>query len=337
MGRIGRLIARRYIKDLPEDPRYVGAIDLCLTGSIAYMMRYDSVHEKASLSISDNDDIIRRGSHDIASFYGFDPSKLPWDDFGIDIVLECTGLFRDHAELSRHLRARVSRAVISAPPSNLDNGIVMDENEDNYAPAMDSTIFATFRTISPLAPAARELHDSFGIELLTTATLRTYAPGQKLINMSARKKHRGRTVNATMQVMPCLVGEIYAAAVRTPLLDGALIDITAIVENDGTDKTVNATLGEAAEEISPGILGCSEEDLTSVDIIGDSRLSTIGAQSNRVMTRAAKVMVWRDNKHGRSCCMLALAALVVGKNGMQQRRGRGLLGNGSKRRNRPGH
>jgi len=325
MGRIGRLIARRFAERPPEGLQLLAANDLCSTDNIAYLMRYDSVHGRSPFSVQVDEEVIHCGYQDIRMFHNADPSALPWKELGVDIVLECTGLFRDRNEAAKHIAAGARKVIISAPSSNVDRSIVLGVNEGDYDPAKDDVISGASCTTNSLAPVAKVLYDAFGIEQLMATTIHSYTSSQKLVDTPARKKRRGRAAalslvptstgaaNATVQVMPYLQGRVYATAVRVPIPDGAITDITAMVERETTTEEVNDALRRAAEGPMEGILGYSEEDLVSIDIIGDSRSSIIDAQSTKALGRAVKVMAWYDNEYGYSCRMLDLAAYIAGK------------------------
>lgn len=325
MGRIGRIIARRYTEHPPEGIDLVAANDLCSTDNIAYLMRYDSVHGRSAFPVRPDGEVIRCGSRDIRMYHQADPAQLPWEELGVDIVLECTGLFRDRTEAAKHIGAGASKVIISAPSSNVDRSIVLGVNEGDYDPRTDEVVSAASCTTNSLAPVAKVLDDAFGIELLMATTIHSYTSSQKLVDSPARKKRRGRAAalslvptstgaaNATVQVMPRLEGRVYATAMRVPIPDGAITDITAMVERDATEEEVNRALRQAAEGPLEGILGYSEEDLVSIDIIGDSRSSIVDAPSTKVLGRAIKVMAWYDNEYGYSCRMLDLAAYLAGK------------------------
>ena len=154
MGRIGRIITRRYITNPPDGLELVAANDIDATDSIAYLMRYDSVHGRADFSVEARQDTLKLGSKEVAVTHEPDPAKLPWKDLGVDIVLECTGLFRDHARASKHLEAGASKVIISAPSDSADLTIVMGVNEKVYDPAKHHIVSAASCTTNSLAPVA---------------------------------------------------------------------------------------------------------------------------------------------------------------------------------------
>ena len=216
-----------------------------------------------------------------------DPSKLPWKNLGVDIVLECTGLFRDHEKAAGHLKAGASKVIISAPSDNADISIVFGVNEDKYDPSKHDIISATSCTTNSLAVVAKVLNDSFGIENMMATTVHAYTASQKLVDTSARKRVRGRAAaisliptstgaaKATALVIPELSGRMFATAIRAPIPDGAITDITAFLKHDVTEASINDALRAAADGKMNGILDFSEDELVSADILSDSHSSVV--------------------------------------------------------------
>jgi glyceraldehyde 3-phosphate dehydrogenase/glyceraldehyde-3-phosphate dehydrogenase (NAD(P)) len=330
MGRIGRLIARRYVTDPPEDIELVAANDIDELDTIAYLMRYDSVHGRADFPVEVRDGGLRLGSTEVAVSHEADPAKLPWGELGVDIVLECTGLFRDHDRAAKHLEAGASKVIISAPSDNADLTMILGVNEKVYDPAKHHIVSAASCTTNSLAPVAKVLNDAFGVDSLMATTVHAYTASQKLVDSGARKKIRGRAAavslvptstgaaKATTLTIPELEGKMYATAIRAPIPDGAITDITANLKRDVTKEEVNATLKEAASGGLRGIMDYSEDDLVSADIVTDPHSSVIAADSTRVIGgRVVKVMAWYDNEYGFSCRMLDLAAYIAGQGGLK--------------------
>jgi glyceraldehyde 3-phosphate dehydrogenase/glyceraldehyde-3-phosphate dehydrogenase (NAD(P)) len=331
MGRIGRIITRRYITDPPSDIKLVAANDLFLPEDIAYLMRYDSVHGRAPFSVESTESSLRLDSQEITMYHEKDPSNLPWNELGVDVVLECTGLFRDRDKAAKHLEAGASKVILSAPSDSADLSIVMGVNEDRYDPGAHHIISNTSCTTNSLAPVAKVLNDSFGVELLMATTVHAYTSSQKLVDGPARKMRRGRAAavslvptstgaaNATAKTIPELKGKMFATAIRAPIPDGAITDITALLKQEVTEEMVNDALRRAASGTMKDILAVSEEELVSADIITDPASSIIDAMSTKVVAdRMVKVMAWYDNEYGFSCRMLDLASLIASKGGMRR-------------------
>lgn len=324
LGRIGRLALRNYITTPPDNIEVVACNDLTPIDDLAYLIRYDSVHGRAPFPVEHSPDYLQFGSKQIKVFNEKDPAKLPWKELGVDVVLECTGRFRGRKDAGKHLEAGASKVIISAPSDDTDTTIVMGVNENSYDSQKHNVISNASCTTNSLAPVAKVLNDAFGIEYLMVTTIHAYTSSQTLIDLPARKRRRGRAAavslipsstgaaKATALVIPELKGKMDAIAVRVPVPDGAITDVVAHLKKDVSVETVNAALKEAADGELKGILGYSEEELVSADIISDPHSGTIDATSTRVLTnRVAKVLVWYDNEFGYSRRMLDLASVVV--------------------------
>ena len=324
LGRIGRLALRNYITTPPDNIEVVACNDLTPIDDLAYLIRYDSVHGRAPFPVEHSPDYLQFGSKQIKVFNEKDPAKLPWKELGVDVVLECTGRFRGRKDAGKHLEAGASKVIISAPSDDTDTTIVMGVNENSYDSQKHNVISNASCTTNSLAPVAKVLNDAFGIEYLMVTTIHAYTSSQTLIDLPARKRRRGRAAavslipsstgaaKATALVIPELKGKMDAIAVRVPVPDGAITDIVAHLKKDVSVGTVNAALKKAADGELKGILGYSEEELVSADIISDPHSGTIDATSTRVLAnRVAKVLVWYDNEFGYSRRMLDLASVVV--------------------------
>ncbi len=324
LGRIGRLALRNYITTPPDNIEVVACNDLTPIDDLAYLIRYDSVHGRAPFPVEHSPDYLQFGSKQIKVFNEKDPAKLPWKELGVDVVLECTGRFRGRKDAGKHLEAGASKVIISAPSDDTDTTIVMGVNENSYDSQKHNVISNASCTTNSLAPVAKVLNDAFGIEYLMVTTIHAYTSSQTLIDLPARKRRRGRAAavslipsstgaaKATALVIPELKGKMDAIAVRVPVPDGAITDVVAHLKKDVSVETVNAALKKAADGELKGILGYSEEELVSADIISDPHSGTIDATSTRVLTnRVAKVLVWYDNEFGYSRRMLDLASVVA--------------------------
>jgi glyceraldehyde 3-phosphate dehydrogenase/glyceraldehyde-3-phosphate dehydrogenase (NAD(P)) len=330
MGRIGRIVARRFVTDPPDNIELVAANDLFPTDNIAYLVKYDSVHGKAPFEVESGPGFVRLGSNRIQMFNEPDPAKIPWGEAGVDIVLECTGLFRDREKAAKHLEAGASKVIVSAPSDSADLSIVLGVNEDMYDPSKHHIVSNTSCTTNSLAPVAKVLNDSFGVDYLMATTVHAYTASQKLVDSPARKLRRDRAAsvslvptttgaaNATTKTIPELNGRMHAVAIRAPVPDGAITDITATLKQDVTEEMVNAAMKGASDGTMHGILDYSEDTLVSVDIIGDPHSSIVDAESTKVIGgRTVKVMAWYDNEYGFSCRMLDLASYMAAKGGMK--------------------
>ncbi len=326
LGRIGRLVLRHYMEEAPAGVEIVAANDLVPTGDLAYLLKYDSVHGRARFPVTATDDGLRLGDRNIRITAITEPDKLPWQELGVDVVLECTGRFVHRRDAARHLDAGAGRVVISAPSPDADYTVVMGVNDDGYDPQQHRIISNASCTTNSLAPALKVLLDNFGVEMALVTTIHAYTATQGLVDRPAKKPIRGRAAavnliptstgsdKATARVLPALEGRLRAVAVRAPVADGALTDINALLAREVTEEEVNEAFRRAAGQPPlQGILGYSEEELVSSDIIGDPRSGIVHALSTRVVQgRMTKVQVWYDNEFGYSRRLFELACRLAG-------------------------
>jgi glyceraldehyde-3-phosphate dehydrogenase type I len=323
LGRIGRMVLRNYLLNPPANVEIVAANDLTPIDELVYLIQYDSVHGRAVFPVKAGSDYIQIGPHKLAILTEKDPEKLPWNVHGVDVVLECTGLFRRREDAARHLTAGASKVIISAPSESADLTIVLGVNEKLYDTQMHHIISNASCTTNSLAPAVKVLHDTFGVEYLMVTTIHAYTASQALIDKATRKRRRGRAAaisliptstgaaKATALVIPELKGRMDAIAVRAPIPDGAITDIVAYLKKDVTVETVNAAFKNASEGELIGILDYSEDEIVSADIIGDTHSGIVDASSTRViMNRVVKVLVWYDNEYGYSRRLLELSDYI---------------------------
>jgi glyceraldehyde-3-phosphate dehydrogenase type I len=323
LGRIGRMVLRHYLKERPSDVEIVAANDLTPTDELAYLIRYDSVHSKADFRIEAGSDFLQLGSHKITIYGEKNPANLPWKNLGVDIVLECTGLFRKRDDAAKHIAAGASKVIISAPSENADLTVVLGVNEQAYDPKKHHVISNASCTTNSLAPAVKVLNDAFGVEYIMVTTVHAYTASQSLVDKATRKRRRGRAAavsliptstgaaKATALVIPELKGRMDAIAIRTPIPDGAVTDIVAYLKKDVSVDTVNATYKKAAEGKLKGILGYSDDEIVSADIIGDPHSGIVDAPSTRVILgKVVKVLIWYDNEYGYAKRLLDLAIYI---------------------------
>jgi glyceraldehyde-3-phosphate dehydrogenase type I len=323
LGRIGRMVLRNYLLNPIANVEIVAANDLTPIDELVYLIQYDSVHGRATFPVKAGSDYIQIGPHKLSILTEKDPEKLPWNVLGVDVVLECTGLFRRREDAAKHLTAGASKVIISAPSESADLTIVMGVNEKLYDAQVHHVISNASCTTNSLAPAVKVLHDTFGVEYLMVTTIHAYTASQALVDRAVRKRRRGRAAavsliptstgaaKATALVIPELKGRMDAIAVRAPIPDGAITDIVAYLKKDVTVETVNAAFKKASEGALEGILDYSEDEIVSADIIGDTHSGIVDASSTRViMNRVVKVLVWYDNEYGYSRRLLELSDYI---------------------------
>ncbi len=319
LGRIGRLVLRHYMEMMPDSFTIVAANDLVPTEDLAYLIKFDSVHGKAPFQIDYGNDYIQLDGHKIKIFSEKDPSNLPWKKLDVDIVIECTGRFTKRDLAAKHLDAGARRVIISAPSKDADFMVVLGVNQNEFDPDRHFIISNASCTTNSLAPALKVLCDKFGVEKALVTTIHAYTATQGLVDRPAKKKIRGRAAAvsiiptttgsdiATTRVLPELEGRVRALAVRVPIPDGALTDISAVLKSEVTEEMVNNAFKEAASGYLKGILGYTEEEVVSIDIIGDTNSGIVHALSTRVIqSDTVKVQVWYDNEYGYSRRLLDL-------------------------------
>jgi glyceraldehyde 3-phosphate dehydrogenase len=322
-GRIGRCVFKR-LMEMPG-ARVVGINDLAELDDLAYLLKYDSVHGWYPKKVSSQPGMLKVGEREIRFFSERDPAALPWGEVGADIVIESTGAFRAREKAALHLAGGAQRVIISAPSDDADGMFVLGVNGDQYDPAQHQVVSMASCTTNCLAPVAKVLHASFGVEHLMITTVHAYTSSQALTDTPTRKRRRGRAAalsiiptstgaaKAAGQVLPELAGRMDGMALRVPVPDGSITDIVATLKTDVTAETVNAALAEAAGKAPlAGILRVSDEALVSRDILGDPHSSIVDAESTMVLRdRVVKVLSWYDNEWGYSSRLADFAQLIA--------------------------
>ena len=319
LGRIGRLVLRHYMDSQEAPMEIVAANDLVPPEDLAYLLKYDSVHGRTPYEVSYGDDYLQLDSKKIKHFAEKDPLRLPWKELDIDVVIECTGRFTKRDLAAKHLEAGAKRVIISAPAADADFTVVLGVNDKQFDPAKHFIISNASCTTNSLAPPLKVLVDNFGVEMATVTTIHAYTATQGLVDKPAKKKIRGRAAAvsliptstgsdiATTKVLPELTDRLRAMAIRVPIPDGAITDINAVLRSDVTVEKVNQVMKEAAECQMQGILGYTDEELVSIDIIDDPRSGIVNGPSTRVVqNRLVKLQVWYDNEAGYSRRLLDL-------------------------------
>ncbi len=320
-GRIGRLVLRASLEK--EDIEVVAVNDLTNAETMAHLLKYDSAHGILDREIKSGQDVISVNDFNIAVTSVKDPEKIPWADMGVDIVLECTGLFRDHVEASKHLSAGARKVIISAPAEDPDFTVVMGVNENRYDPQTHHIISNASCTTNCLAPVAKVLLENFGIKSGLMTTIHAYTGDQRLLDFPHKDLRRARSAALSMiptttgaatsvgLVIPELDGKLTGLAVRVPTPNVSLVDFVAKVDKEGLILAdVNEVLKNASETFRPGILGFSDAPLVSVDYNGSTFSSIVDASGTFVMGNMVKVLAWYDNEMGYSHRMVDVAAMV---------------------------
>jgi glyceraldehyde 3-phosphate dehydrogenase len=327
-GRIGRCVLRALYQQNLKDLEVVAINDLTDTRMLAHLLKYDSIHRTfTAAEVGTTDKGITVGGKDIAITAIKDPKELPWKSMGVDIVLECTGLFTDKAKAAAHIEAGAKKVIISAPAKNHDITLVMGVNDDQYDPAKHHIVSNGSCTTNCLAPVAKVMLDNFGVERGLMTTIHSYTNDQALLDLPHRKGdlRRARAAAVSMipsstgaakalsEVIPELKGRFDGLAVRVPTIDVSLVDLTLTTEKPVTVEAINAAMKKAASSAPlKGYLHYTEEELVSSDYIGHPGSSIFDATQTKVIgERFAKVFSWYDNEWGFSNRMLDLVRLMA--------------------------
>ena len=314
-GRIGRNIFRA----LSEDPAFAGievaAInDLTDNGTLAHLLKYDSVMGIFPGEVSSSDEGISVNGRAIAVSSHKNPADIRWGDLGVDYVAECTGIFRDADGAGAHLDGGARKVIISAPAKGNVKTFVMGVNEDEYDPTSHHIVSNASCTTNCLAPMAKVILDNFGIQRGLMTTVHAYTGDQRLLDFPHSDLRRARAAALSMiptktgaaaavsLVIPELKGKFDGLAVRVPTPNVSLVDAVMEVERETTVDEVNQALREAANRY----LGFTDLPLVSIDFQGDPRSSIVDGPSTKVIGKSVKVMSWYDNEWGYSNRMLDL-------------------------------
>ena len=320
-GRIGRLVFRAAMAR--KDLEIVAINDLSDPATIAHLLKYDSVHGRLKEDISAKDDAISVAGQTTAVTTVKEPEKIPWQDLGVDIVAECTGLFRDFQNASKHLIAGARKVVISAPAKNPDITIVMGVNSSQYDPRNHHIISNASCTTNCLAPVAKVLLENFGIRSGLMTTIHSYTGDQRILDFPHKDLRRARAAALSMiptttgaakavaLVLPELDNKLNGLAVRVPTPNVSLVDLVVTIEKSGiTVSEINDALKTASMESLVGILGYSDEPLVSADFNGCPLSSVVDGPTTYVIDNMVKVLAWYDNEWGYSNRMVDLAVLI---------------------------
>ena len=320
-GRIGRLVFRAAMNR--SDVEVVAINDLTDAATMAHLLAYDSVHGKLPVAVTGKEGAIEVGGKTVAVTSIKDPAKLEWKDLGVDIVAECTGLFTDKENTSKHLAAGAKKVIISAPAKNPDITIVLGVNGNSYDPRKHHIISNASCTTNCLAPVAKVLLESFGIRCGLMTTIHSYTGDQRLLDFPHKDLRRARAAALSMiptttgaakavsLVLPELTGKLNGLAIRVPTPNVSIVDFVATIEKSGvTVADVNGALKEAAQGSLSGILSYCDLPLVSSDFNGSAFSSIVDAISTFVVQDMVKVMSWYDNETGYSTRMVDLAAMI---------------------------
>jgi glyceraldehyde 3-phosphate dehydrogenase len=321
-GRIGRLVFRSLFEQ--KEYQIVAINDITDAKTLAHLLKRDSVQGTYKHDVTATDNGIVVDGTEIRIFAERDPENLPWKELGVDLVVESTGLFRSREKAGKHITAGAKKVIISAPAKgDVDATVVMGVNHDQLKPEHVIVSNASCTT-NCLAPVMKVINEKFGVDSALMTTIHGYTGDQRILDAphSDLRRARAAAVNivptttgaaiATGKVIPALKGKIDGMAVRVPVPDGSLVDVTIVTKTETTVEAVNAAMKEAAETYLKGILAYSEEPLVSTDIIGDPASSVFDSGVTMVSGNLVKVLSWYDNEWGYSNRVVDLIKYMTG-------------------------
>jgi len=326
-GRIGRLLFRAAAERNAKID-FVALNDITDSKTLAHLLKYDSVHGRAPFPVeADKDGIIVKGKK-IRTLMERDPSKLPWKDLDVYLAVESTGLFTDRDKAAMHLQAGAKKVLISAPAKGPDITIVLGVNENQYDHGKHIILSNASCTTNCVAPVAKVLHENFGLKTGLMMTAHAYTNDQRIQDLvhSDLRRARAGAVNiiptttgaavAATLVLPELTGRMNGIALRVPVPNVSVVDLTCVLEKNATKEEINGAFKKAAEGPLKGILEYTEDPVVSSDFNHSTYSAVFDAQSTMVLGgNFVKVLAWYDNEWGFSCRMTELIELIGKKAG----------------------
>ena len=325
-GRIGRNLFRAAKKN-NLDIDFVAVNDITDTQTLALLLKYDSVHGRYNGTVEASDDGLLVDGDEVKVLSERDPANLPWKDLDVDIVVESTGFFTGRDDAAKHLTAGARKVIISAPAKNEDITIVLGSNEDQYDPASHDVISNASCTTNSVVPMAKVLHETFGIERGLMTTIHAYTGDQRIHHAPHKDPRRARAAGvsiiptttgaakAATLALPELEGRLDGLALRVPIPDGSLTDLTCVLEREVTKEEINEAFEKAADGPLRGILEYSEDPLVSIDIVGNPHSCILDAKSTMATgrachLRASSIQALRSEARTLVASMTVLSGLI---------------------------
>ncbi len=311
-GRIGRIVFR--ILSERKDVEVVAINDLSDAATLAYLLKYDSVHGKFGENVTADGDTLNVDGTKVKVLAERNPADLPWKDLGVDVAIEATGVFRNRDKIAMHLEAGAKKVILTVPAKDeIDATVVLGVNEEDLT--ADKLIVSNAScTTNCLAPIAKVLEDNFGIEKGLMTTIHAYTNDQVIADMIHSDPRRARAAGVNIiptttgaakavgKVLPALNGKLDGMAMRVPVADGSIVDLVVQLKKDATADEINAAMKAAADGPMKGVLQYSDEALVSSDIIGNPHSSIFDSKLTSVLEgNLVKVVSWYDNEYGYSC------------------------------------
>ncbi|PYR87817.1 MAG: type I glyceraldehyde-3-phosphate dehydrogenase [Acidobacteria bacterium] len=321
-GRIGRNLYRAAMDD--KDIEIVAVNDITDPETLAHLLKYDSVLGKLKANVSSGEANVKVDGKSIKVFKEKDPAKIEWPSMDVSVVVESTGLFTNAEDARKHLRGPVKKVIISAPAKGEDITICLGVNDKAYDSSKHTVISNASCTTNCLAPVAKVLHETFGIESGLMTTIHSYTNDQKLLDLPHQDLRRARAAGLSMiptstgaakaigLVLPELKGKLDGVAIRVPTPDVSLVDLTVRTAKPLSTQSANEALKTAANGPLKGILQFCDEELVSVDFLHNPHSSIVdGPLTNAIGDRLVKVFSWYDNEWGFSCRLRDVIKLVM--------------------------
>jgi glyceraldehyde 3-phosphate dehydrogenase len=322
-GRIGKNVLRIYLEGNNPEIEVAAINSSSGPKPHAHLFKYDSVYGVFPGSVEASDDALIIDGKPIPFFAEKDPEKLPWDELGIDIVIESSGKFRKRQDAEKHLKAGAKRVIITAPAENADKTIVMGVNEEDFHPERDFIVSSASCTTNCLAPVVKVIDENLRIINGSMSTVHAYTADQNLVDKTHKDLRRARAAaisiiptttgaaKAIGLVIPHLAGKLNGLAFRVPTPTVSIIDFVANVEKPTTREEVNAFFKEASQRELKGILDYTEEPLVSADFVKNPHSAVVDGLSTMVIgDRVVKVLAWYDNEYGYAMRVIELAAYM---------------------------
>ncbi len=323
-GRIGRLTLKASLEK--DNIDIVAVNDLTNSQTLAHLLKYDSVHGKFPGNIETDGDFLIVNGKKIKVYAEKDPANLPWSDLGIDVVVEATGVFRDRKGINKHIDAGAKKVVLTVPAKSaedVDATVVLGVNDHDIKP--ENKIYSNAScTTNCLAPVAKVLNDTFGIKRGLMNTIHAYTNDQIILDAPHKDLRRARAAamsiiptttgaaKAVGLVIPDLKGKLDGFAMRVPVCDGSAVDLTVELEKNASKEEINSAIQKAAEGPMKGVLEFCEDQIVSVDVIGNTHSSVLDSKLTQVMdNNFVKVVSWYDNEYGYSCRVVDLIGKIV--------------------------
>ena len=325
-GRIGRQSLKAILERHPRDLEVVAVNDLTDTKTNAHLLKYDSTYGHFPGEIETTPDSLIVNGHTVKVFSQRDPALIPWGDLGVGIVIESTGLFTDAPKAAAHLKGGAKKVIISAPAKGEDITIVLGVNEDRYDPRTHNILSNASCTTNCLAPTAKVLNDTFGIEHGLMNTIHSYTNDQRILDQVHKDLRRARSAGANTiptttgaaralaLVIPELKGRFDGMSLRVPTITVSVVDFVATVRKEASKEAINDAYKQAAAGSLNGILAYTDEPLVSSDFRGDFHSAIVDGLSTMVLGgNMVKILSWYDNEWGYSCRIADLAHFVAEK------------------------